>query len=91
MYAPPTQSTYQAPSYQTPSQPTYQEPPSYAHSYGQPAGYGVSYDSIENRDPYTTTQASAYGAYAPPKVTESSIHTFGSKKPMRSEHNLGGD
>lgn len=91
MYAPPPQSTYQAPSYKTSSQSAYQEPASYGSYYQKPASYASSYDSIENKDPYTTSQSSAYCAYAPPKATESSIQTFGSKKVMRSEHNLGGD
>lgn len=65
--------------------------PSYAPSYSEPVGYaGYSAPvSKENNNPYITSSASAYSAYAP--KPSSQVTTFGAPKAMRSEHNLGGD
>lgn len=69
---------------------TYKPAPSYAPSYSTSAGYGHAASSNENSNPYTTSQASSYGAYAPASY-QKSVTTFGASKAARTEHNLGAD
>ena len=84
-YQPP-QNSYQLPPTQVPSyQPSVSQEPAYTHA----AGYmPSSQDSNENQNPFGSQ---SYGGFSQPKQTESSIHTFGTTKAMRSEHNLGED
>ena len=86
-------STYQAPEpMYAPSQPEpIYAPPEPVYAPPQPVYSPPQPEQIENTNPYGASKPSMYEPPVAPSSYQDNLTTFGYKKVMRSEHNLGGD